>query len=290
MHNAQLSLRRKDCLMVRVTALMENNPSEHKLLKNEHGLSFYIETPDIRLLFDCGGSENTIYNAHRLGISLKKLDAVVISHSHYDHAAGYRSLIEAGLGSDVLYTGPNFFEKKYATDGVKYTDLSAGFDLQFLHDHKINNVITSGLTKLSKHIYVISGFVRKYDFEKIQDRFVRLTKNGFIKDDFIDEQSLVIEHDNNLIVFVGCSHPGILNMLTHIHNVFEKPIEAVYGGTHLVEADEERIQQTLSVLTELGVTTCGFCHCTGKFAEDIAKKYGGIFTCHLACGDTIFFK
>lgn len=276
--------------MLRVTALMENNPSEHKLLINEHGLSFYIEASDGRFLFDCGGSRNTLYNAHKLGISLKGLDGVILSHSHYDHAAGYRDLIEEGMGSEILYTGPHFFEKKYAKFGLKYTDLSAGFDAQFLSEHGIKNIVTDGPRKISENIYIISSFKRKYDFELIQDRFVRLTDKGFIKDDFADEQCLVIEHNEKLVVFVGCSHPGILNMLSHIHEHFKKPIEAVYGGTHLVEADEARISKTLSVISEFGITTCGFSHCTGKLAENIAQQSSRLLTAHLACGDTIIWE
>ena len=85
--------------MVRVTALMDDHASEHKALTAEHGLSYLVEMPELRLLFDCGASAVPMANAHRLGLSLKELDAVVLSHSHYDHAAGYRDLIEAGLGS-----------------------------------------------------------------------------------------------------------------------------------------------------------------------------------------------
>ena len=94
--------------MVRVTALMDDHASEHKALTAEHGLSYLVEMPELRLLFDCGASSVPMANAHRLGLSLKELDAVVLSHSHYDHAAGYRDLIEAGLGSRHLYIGPGF--------------------------------------------------------------------------------------------------------------------------------------------------------------------------------------
>lgn len=88
--------------MVRITALMDNVRSEHKALIAEHGLSLLLEWPDRRILFDCGASASVLANAHRLGRSLRQLDAVVLSHSHYDHAAGYRDLLEAGLGSRLL--------------------------------------------------------------------------------------------------------------------------------------------------------------------------------------------
>ena len=85
--------------MIRITALMDNKGSEHLALINEHGLSYYIEYNGKRLLFDCGSGPHSQDNAHRLGIDLADLDAVILSHSHYDHAAGYRDLIENGKGS-----------------------------------------------------------------------------------------------------------------------------------------------------------------------------------------------
>ena len=53
--------------MVRVTALMDDHASEHKALTAEHGLSYLVEMPELRLLFDCGASAVPMANAHRLG-------------------------------------------------------------------------------------------------------------------------------------------------------------------------------------------------------------------------------
>ena len=83
---------------------------------------------------------------------------MVLSHSHYDHAAGYRDLIEAGLGSRHLYIGPGFFRKKFAFDGLRYTDLSAGFGEDFLQDHGITAHVTDGVLELDFGVYLVSGF------------------------------------------------------------------------------------------------------------------------------------
>ena len=91
--------------MLKITALMENRPSANRALINEHGLSLIIENNGHRILFDCGQGRHFIDNAHRLGISLSDLDAVVLSHGHYDHAAGFRDLIESGIEVPVLYIG-----------------------------------------------------------------------------------------------------------------------------------------------------------------------------------------
>lgn len=273
--------------MIRVTALMDNEGSERKTLIPEHGLSYLLEGDGFRILFDCGGTATTLANARNLGRSLENLDAVVLSHAHYDHAAGYRYLIEAGLGSKVLYTGPDFWQKKFADNGVRYTDLSAGFDEAFLARHGITQRITDGLTSIAPGVYLVSGFPRSHTFETIPQRFVRQTEDGFVHDDFHDEQCLVLERNDQLYVFVGCSHPGILNILTQVHCLLQKPIAAVFGGTHLMEADEARIDKTLAIMQALGLATVGLSHCSGSCAEEMAAK-AGIATCHLSCGSVLF--
>ena len=117
----------KEAATLKITTLMDNLPSENKALVNEHGLSVLIERGSKRFLFDCGQGAHTWANARRLGLNVKRIDAVILSHSHYDHAAGFRDLIESGEGGSMLWTGPRFFEPKYAFDGLKYTDLSCGF-------------------------------------------------------------------------------------------------------------------------------------------------------------------
>lgn len=274
--------------MVRVTALMDNLKSEQKMLINEHGLSYLLEGPGWRLLFDCGASAHPWQNARTLGRDVAHLDAVVLSHSHYDHSGGYRFLIESGLGSPVLYTAPHFFEPKFAFDGLRYTDLSAGFDRSFLEAHGITHRVVESVEEIFPGVYLISGFPRIYPFETIAPRFVRQTEQGFIPDDFADEQCLALELDGALHVFVGCSHPGILNMIRQVHKVLGKPVTAVYGGTHLVEADEARIHRTVAELSDMGLHILGLSHCSGDTAQATAREHTGVHSCHLACGDCLF--
>lgn len=275
--------------MLHITALMDNKPTENKALIAEHGLSLYVEHNGRRILFDCGSGPNPLHNAHRLGVELKDLDAVVISHSHYDHAAGFRDLTENNLGSTELYTGPHFFVPKYAVDGVRYTDLSAGFGPEFLREYGVNHHEISGLEEIFPGVYLISVFPRIHDFEKIPTRFVRRTESGFVTDDFGDEVCMALQIQGGLAVLVGCSHPGILNMITYVSNLLKQPIKAVFGGTHLVEADESRIHLTVERLREIGLEILGLSHCSGEAADRAICANPDIQGCHLGTGDCIFF-
>lgn len=275
--------------MISITALMDNKPTEHKALIAEHGLSLYVEYNGRRILFDCGSGANPQHNAHRLGVDLKNLDAVILSHSHYDHAAGFRDLTENGLGSSQLYTGPNFFEPKYAQNGVRYTNLACGFEKNFLEDHQISHCEVRGQEEIYPGVWLISGFPRIHAFETIPERFVRRTENGFVVDDFADEVCMALEVEGGLVVLVGCSHPGILNMMTQVSAQLKKPIRAVFGGTHLVEADAQRIDTTVSRLQEMGLEIFGLSHCSGDAADCAICARTDIKGCHLGTGDCIFF-
>lgn len=275
--------------MLNIITLMENKPSEHKSLTNKHGLSFLIRYEDRRLLFDCGPDATFLENAHRLGVDVSCPDSVVLSHAHYDHAAGFRDFIEAGNKCGRLYIGNGFFEKKYAvSDGLRYTNLSCGFDETFITEHHVLYTECKETVRISDGITVVSSFPRVYPFETIPERFVRRTKQGNVRDDFHDEVALVLETACGLVVIVGCSHPGILNMVTHIRNIFRQPVYAVFGGTHLNEAEPERIAATIQGLKQTGLKLFGLCHCSGDAAERCIAQDPEINSTHLAAGDEIY--
>ena len=276
--------------MIRVTALMDNKPSENKALVAEHGLSFLVETPGYRMLFDCGAGARPWENAHRLGLDVRQVDAVALSHSHYDHAAGYRDLIEGGCNCKVLYTGPHFFEPKFAFNGVRWTDLSAGFTAAFLQKNGIEHAVVEGCREIFPGTFLVGAFPRVHPFETIPGRFVRKTEEGFLPDDFSDEICLALDVQDKLYVLCGCSHPGILNMIAHVHGLFQKPVTAVYGGTHLMEADDERIRATIRELQEDGLQILGLSHCSGERADELLREIDGARSCHLGTGDCIFIE
>ena len=96
--------------MMKVTILTENTVYKRGLLA-EHGLSLLIDTGRRRYLFDTGQSRVFLHNAVKLGIDLKGLDGVILSHGHYDHGGGLEYWQE--LGDAPIYIQEKAFEKKY---------------------------------------------------------------------------------------------------------------------------------------------------------------------------------
>ena len=249
--------------MLKITALMDDMPGRDPELRAEHGLSFFVSYGERTVLFDCGQSAATLENARRLGLPTEKADAVVISHSHYDHAGGYRAFVDAGCRGE-LYTGPCFFQRKLARSGEGLRDLSAGFGPDFLREAGIRHRCVEGILELFPGAYLIGGFPRIHPFEKIPERFLRETPEGPVPDGFPDEICMAFRIRGGLAVLVGCSHPGILNMTAHVARLLDEPILAVFGGSHRVEADEARIRATAKALEDMGVTRLGLSHCSGE--------------------------
>lgn len=268
--------------------LLENNLSQNRALIAEHGLSFMVETENVKILFDCSAGSAARKNAKKMNVSLKDADYVVLSHSHYDHAGGYPDMADHGVLAPLI-TGPKFFEEKYAREGEKYVYLGCGFGPSFLTKKGVTHRVCEGCETLSEGCYVVGGFKRIHDFEKAPARFVRQTEDGMIADDFPDEVCLVLEREKGLVMIVGCSHPGILNMIESVRERFGKPVYAVFGGSHLVEADEGRLAETMRLLKDMGIARAGFNHCTGDAAQNRLSQCGdGVAYSHLKAGDCIF--
>lgn len=276
--------------MIKVLTLMDNVASENKALRTEHGLSYWVEAGGRRFLFDCGQGAATLANAHRLGIDLSGADFTVCSHSHYDHAAGFRDMAEARCGGRLLYTGPGFWERKYTLNGIKYTDLSAGFNADFLAERGVEHRVCPGLLEVADKCWLVGDFPRTHKFETIPPRFVKGEPPECVPDDFSDEICLAMDTERGLVVLVGCSHPGILNMAAKVHASLGRPIYAVFGGTHLVEADGARIAETVSELHAMGLSVFGLSHCSGAAAEEYLKSAADIAACHMAAGDGVAIR
>ena len=114
---------------MKLSVLFENAPGENKSLEYGHGLSILIEFDGRKILFDTASGPAFLRNAKRMGIDLSDLDAVMLSHSHYDHASGFRDLLEEGFEVPSLFVGKGFFDKKYKKRGCVYSDLSAGWGM-----------------------------------------------------------------------------------------------------------------------------------------------------------------
>ena len=253
-------------MSLRITTLVENTLGEHLALKNEHGISFYIEKDSHKLLFDTGQSGAFMYNADQLKIELSDLEYVILSHGHYDHSGGFIHLAEQNQQFEVIM-GTGFFNEKYGFTGNSYEYLGNRFEDTYLMEQGIPyRFVTEDVTELLPGVYVITNFPRIHPDEVISPRF-KIKKNGVFEQDLFNDEVLVaIDTPKGVVVLLGCSHPGVRNMLDHVKSVLNKPIHTVVGGTHLVEASSESMKKATEYLTSEDIGVIGVSHCTGKTA------------------------
>lgn len=276
---------------LRITTLIENNPDDKKDLCFEHGLSLLIEADGKHILFDTGQSGDFIKNAKTLNQNLLDLDFVIISHGHYDHSGGFKKFIEVVEKSPKLIVGEEFFAPKYkkvSENEYKYNGNS--FDETYIKNKQVPlEKVKEDILYLTKNIMAFHNFERSTDYEKLSDKFyigefMENTESpshncsAFVRDEFSDEIVLGINTEKGLVLIVGCSHIGIVNIISTIKERMDVPIYAVIGGTHLVDADEFRIQQTISSFGAMNIQYIAVSHCTGEqgikaIKENMEEKF-----------------
>ncbi|QHN07900.1 MBL fold metallo-hydrolase [Methanothermobacter sp. THM-2] len=238
-------------MLLKIICLVEDTPKDP--LMGEHGLSLYIES-DIRILFDMGQSRLFAENARRLGVDLREVDVAVISHGHYDHGGGLRHFLEINDSADVLM-GEGAFTPRYAING----------DWRFIGLEEIHNDRIKFISKTES----FPGFVVIRDFGDLFERppgnrtlFACLNGKP-VPDRFSDELAIVIEDEGHLNLITGCSHNGILNIVSKVSDIFHKPLDLLVGGFHL-EGPSEEVASWLGEFVRGPVYTG---HCTSEEAR-----------------------
>lgn len=262
-----------------VTTLMENN-SANPQFRTEHGLSLYLTDGSFSLLLDTGASSAFLENANKLNVDLKNLDILVLSHGHYDHTGGVKPLLESGCLPLKTYFGQNFFAHRYHREPGRLRPISARVSEEYLFDKRLAFfVLEPGMLQINDKIYLLCGIPSKNEIEKSNSNLICKHGQDYIVDDFNEETIVVVRGDHGLAVLSGCSHKGVINTCMWASEVFKEPVRTFIGGTHLVDADEERMRITMERLKDIGVQRLGACHCNGEKANEMfSREFEGFFS------------
>jgi 7,8-dihydropterin-6-yl-methyl-4-(beta-D-ribofuranosyl)aminobenzene 5'-phosphate synthase len=263
---------------IRITTLSENTANFGYLA--EWGLSILVEVDGLRILMDTGLSFSAVHNAQLVRIDLATIDRIVLSHGHTDHTGGLREVlrrrgeVEVIAHSDIW--APKYVRRDGETEeqyiGIPFVrgeleSLGAHFNLVREPVRITDRIITTG------EIPMLSGY------EEIENNLFVKEADVLQPDRLADDLALVIDTDFGLVVILGCAHRGIINTLRHAQNLMGKElVYAAIGGTHLFRASDERIEQTIAALKEIGIQRLGVSHCTGFHASArLAQEFEGIF-------------
>jgi len=268
---------------MKITILTENtaSPSGTELL-HEHGLSVQIEFQGKRVLFDLGASDAFAKNAAALGIDLTRVDAAVLSHHHYDHGGGLARFIKLNKTAPIYLCHPPYGEGYFKALGLIKRYI--GLDQSVLDANSERFIYAAKNLEILPDVYLIPKIELKYPKPK-GNKYLYLKKGSQWKlDDFAHELILVIKDQDGLVVFSGCSHNGIPNIMHTVESNFrEEPIKTVIGGFHLVglpmfntmagskKTIENVGKETLKYQVEMVYSG----HCTGQKAYQVLKGVMG---------------
>ncbi len=262
---------------VQITTLSENTAGFGFL--GEWGLSILVEADGRKVLMDAGGGLSTAYNAQRLGIDMTTIDTIVLSHGHADHTGGLHEVLTKCGGAEVI-CHPDLWSAKHVGFGPEnYISIAAPFSREELEKCGARFKISREPVSISEHITTTGEIQMVTDYENIDGNLFVKDPDGMSPDALADDLSLVVNADFGLVVILGCAHRGMINTLRQAQRITGKDnVYAVIGGTHLIFANEERIERTIAELNEMGIKKLGVSHCTGFAASArLAQEFPGIF-------------
>ena len=251
---------------MRILNLVENEPGDSGC-EAAHGLSFYVETKNHKLLFDSSPSEVVIRNAQKLGINLTAVDTVILSHGHYDHSGGILPFVELNPRAKI-YMQHNAGGEYYAFDGEDKGFRYIGIDKKILLLPQVQ--LLKGDTKIDDELQIFTVDNRAFPLPSTNKRLRELCNGQYIQDEFHHEQNLLLTADGKKILFCGCAHNGILNVMETLERKFGPTSlpDLVIGGFHLMKRTEFSKADTAEV-TEIANRLRAYkahfatCHCTG---------------------------
>lgn len=258
---------------MKLTVLMENTACRPDCLA-EHGLSLHIETGGKRILFDAGQSAVFSENAQMLGIRLADVDFAVLSHGHYDHGGGMLTFLNQNEKAPV------YIRKEAFQTFLNSAGRDIGLDKALQKNSQV--ILTEESVSPAPGMTVLSCNERQGEYPIDSDHMHICRGDVRIYDDFRHEQYLLIEEAGKKILISGCSHKGILNIVSWF-----RP-DVLVGGFHFMKQDPDGALVTGAAKKLLEYPTVYFTgHCTGLAQYKTMKDIMGDRLQYLAAGAVV---
>ena len=252
-------------MKVRLTILCENTVGVPFGVIGEHGFACYLETETGNYLFDTGQGYAIVPNSLALKKDLRNIDAVMISHGHYDHTGGLPAVLRLS-GPVNVYGHPDMFVDRIWTSEGHSRFIGLPYTRLYLESLGAAFCLNKDMVEVGKGLYLTGEIPRTNAYEKGDVKMTALMPGGesIHPDPLKDDLSLIVDSERGLVLILGCAHAGLINIIDYvIERLNREDIYAVIGGTHLAFATEEQFVATLKVMERFGIERIGVSHCTG---------------------------
>jgi 7,8-dihydropterin-6-yl-methyl-4-(beta-D-ribofuranosyl)aminobenzene 5'-phosphate synthase len=277
---------------MRITTLIENTLADDSNgLTAEHGLSLHISFDKKAILFDTGASDLFSQNADKLGVDISAVNAAVLSHHHYDHGGGLPRFFALNSDAKVCLKKPPDGDCYFKA--LLWRKRYIGLNSDVFKTYPARFAFIEEFTEILPDVYIFTAIGNSYPKPKGNRYLYVKRENYWSLDPFDHELILAVREDDKLVIFTGCSHNGMLNMIDTTAKKFSGiPIKAVIGGFHLVglpkyntmAGSKSQIQSIARKILDYPVQTLYTGHCTGQKAYAVLKSVLGEKLQHLHTG------
>lgn len=240
-------------------------------LKSEHGLSVWVEVtpvsgdPKVSVLLDCGQSGLFLQNADRLGVDVLSADMAVISHGHYDHSGGLPALVQKGFRAPVVIH-PLSLRRRFS---VQLSDTGE-------RRMQKENGLPSPEALSALNVRYISGYqklapgVLCFCLNSDAPPNPRLIGEDGTPDKFPDEIFTLLSDGKNVMLYGGCTHHGLEQVLSYVEYVLGvSSLDFFIGGLHLGGKSKDDICTLAADVVRFKVGLWAVNHCTGPVATEV---------------------
>jgi 7,8-dihydropterin-6-yl-methyl-4-(beta-D-ribofuranosyl)aminobenzene 5'-phosphate synthase len=240
-------------------------------LRKDWGYSAFVEYRGKRILFDTGDNPDILANnAKASGVDLSRLDFVVLSHRHGDHMGGMDHLLRVNPDVKIYAPKENFGVYGSSLPSTFYRRDESLAPEQRYYDGTPPPVMTFGSAWPRAHFELVERTMEIapgiHLISLVSD------KPGTLE---LRELSLAIETPDGVVLIVGCSHPGIENIVAAAKSIAPR-VHLIAGGLHLVTASDADINKVVASLHDTWkVEYVAPGHCTGEPAFAALKKAFG---------------
>lgn len=225
---------------MKITVLAENSDCKTNPwnIESENGLSLFIEFDERKILFDTGQSDLFIQNAVKMGIDLSDVDYLIISHGHFDHGGGLKHFLKINSKAKIflhIIAVHKFYTKIFGM--IPYY---VGLDQKIIA--KTNRIyFIDEDTQINDKIILLEGFTELFPRPEANRALFERDKNRFIIDKFNHEIVMLLIENDEIVLFSGCSHSGIINIIEEV-KLFSRTmrIKAALGGFHIHNSIRKR--------------------------------------------------